>query len=209
MLCRAYKLELREMQESTGEFTGYASVFRVLNPYYDEVIEPGAFTQTLSHNGGRVPITADHGEWIGNGLDASEDDYGLAVHGKLEVGDVQAARERWALMRGMKSTGRAPGLSIGFRSIQSTKDAAGTTHRTEVALEEYAVTPWQSLEPATVGEMRTALSVPLRMGIITAEQYDQALAAARATPDARDAHEADFHSISAAIQKAIDSLRAA
>lgn len=201
MAIRSFKLELRELGASAGEFTGYASVFKVRNEYYDEVIEPGAFKQTLKHNGGKVPILADHMDWIGFGQEAHEDSYGLAVHGKLAVDDVALARERWALMQMSADAGRPAGMSIGFYPKQwrdERKDDQLTRHITEIQLLEYSITPFPSLEEAMVQDMRSAADMLYRRRIITAEQYEQALAAAGATPDAV-ADRAGLHLISEAL----------
>lgn len=109
-------------QENDGHFTGYASVFGVVDHHGDQVM-PGAFSKTLAkingkngkktnfpkmlwHHDSRYPIGVWH--------EIREDKHGLFVHGQLLL-DLQQGRETYALMQ----AGVLDGLSIGFRPVKS------------------------------------------------------------------------------------------
>lgn len=95
-----------------GEFSGYASVFGVLDSYGD-VVMPGAFTATLDDhkkNGTSPALLWQHNfdEPIGT-MTAEQDDTGLKIDGKLVL-DTQRGREAYALLK----AGALDGLSFGF-----------------------------------------------------------------------------------------------
>ncbi|WP_280361266.1 HK97 family phage prohead protease [Nocardia wallacei] len=82
-----------------GEFLAYASVFGDKDSYGD-VVQPGAFTDTLAAWEGKgIPIpllwghnTADPDFNLGAIIDASEDDHGLKVHGRLDMDSPKSAQ---------------------------------------------------------------------------------------------------------------------
>lgn len=126
-----------------GTFEGFASVFRELIPSYSEIVEPGAFTQTLNQNGGKVPVLWLHDpwDWIGMGQEAREETYGLYVRAKLPIADSGRAREGWALLKLANEVGRDAGLSIGFVPMKEDIDPDGIWHVREIALYEYSPCP--------------------------------------------------------------------
>jgi HK97 family phage prohead protease len=97
-----------KLDEKTGRFSGYASVFGGVDAYGDTIIK-GAFESTLRNNG-KPKMFFNH-EWsmpIGKWVTAKEDDHGLFVEGELTPGlglssDVGAALKH----------GTLDGLSIG------------------------------------------------------------------------------------------------
>jgi HK97 family phage prohead protease len=103
-------------------FSGYGAVFGNVDAYGD-VIQPGAFADTLAtaHRSGQYPaMLLQHGGW---GLDAesltpigiwtglAEDGHGLKVDGKLA--DTPRGCEVYALMK-MQPRSAITGLSIGY-----------------------------------------------------------------------------------------------
>src|ERR1700709_58346 len=79
-----------------GEFEGYGSVFGVVDGY-NEVVDKGAFLDSLKEFG--MPrLLLQHSTNMVGGiyLEASEDNIGLKLQGKLNL-DVQAARETYSL----------------------------------------------------------------------------------------------------------------
>ena len=103
-------------------FSGYGAVFGNVDSYGD-VIQPGAFSDTLaaSHKTGQFPaMLLQHGGWgmgaedmtpIGIWTSLSEDGHGLKVEGKLA--DTPRGREAYALMK-MTPRPAIDGLSIGY-----------------------------------------------------------------------------------------------
>ena len=166
-----FKLEIRDMQasESQGKLTGYATVFRVVNPYYNEVIDAGAFDKTLQETGGKVALHADHQHWIGMTTGASADRKGLLFDAEFAF-DVQAARERWALARMAFNLKRPAGLSQTFMAVLD-KMKDGIRHVTELKWLAVSVEApdFQSVNPALVTAMRSNIASYREAGIWTPE----------------------------------------
>lgn len=118
---------LREVKLAPSEsegmtFEGYGAVFGNVDAYGD-VIQPGAFADTLaaSHKSGIWPaMLLQHGGWgmgaqdmtpIGIWTGLSEDGHGLKVQGKFA--DTARGREAYALLK-MDPRPAIDGLSIGY-----------------------------------------------------------------------------------------------
>jgi hypothetical protein len=132
--------EIKEIDEVSGEFNGYAAAFGNIDLGGD-IIDKGAFKKTLRESKGRVPILADHNpsKQIGWNLEAEEDEKGLRVRGQLNL-DVQMAKERFSLMKqGLKLRAKS-GLSIGYNTIKAIPDEKNPQVRRlkEVKLWEYS-----------------------------------------------------------------------
>ena len=103
-------------------FSGYGAVFGNVDSYGD-VIQPGAFADTLaaSHKSGQFPaMLMQHGGWgigaddmtpVGIWTSLSEDGIGLKVEGKLA--DTPRGREAYALLK-MTPRPTIDGLSISY-----------------------------------------------------------------------------------------------
>lgn len=108
--------------EADMSFAGYGAVFGNVDAYGD-VIQPGAFAETLAQakSSGRWPamllqhggagISADDMTPIGIWTEMAEDGVGLKVEGKLA--DTPRGREAYALMK-MTPRPAIDGLSIGY-----------------------------------------------------------------------------------------------
>jgi uncharacterized protein len=105
---KSLDLELKAEGEE-GEFTGYGSVFEVVDSQGDKIAK-GAFTKSLMSRMPKMLWQHDMGEPIGKWTEAREDAKGLYLRGKLSLG-VARARDAYALMK----DGALEGLSIGFR----------------------------------------------------------------------------------------------
>lgn len=107
--------EVKECNQN-GEFSGYASVFHVIDHQGDKIL-PGAFQKHLiGKNFPKMLWQHDVSAPIGLWQEVREDEHGLFVKGKLLL-DVQKGREAYALMQ----AGVLDGLSIGFRVVQSAR----------------------------------------------------------------------------------------
>jgi HK97 family phage prohead protease len=110
---RAFPFHVKEIADS-GVFTGYASVFDVLD-YYRDVVRRGAFTKSIADwkaKGKLPPLLWQHDSRnpIGPHEDMYEDEKGLYVKGRLLVDDVPQARTAHALLKHKVISG----MSIGF-----------------------------------------------------------------------------------------------
>ncbi|PHM66714.1 primosome assembly protein PriA [Xenorhabdus sp. KJ12.1] len=106
-------LKIKSVSES-GEFEGYGSVFGVKDSY-DDIVLPGAFTNTLKHWGDKGSLPAllwQHrmDEPIGIYTDMKEDETGLYLKGRLLIEDDPLAKRAHAHMK----AGSLSGLSIGY-----------------------------------------------------------------------------------------------
>lgn len=110
---RDFELSVKSVGDD-GLFSGYGSVFGVLDSYR-EIVEPGAFAESLAEikaKGRPVPVLWQHrsGQPIGVYDKLVEDGKGLYAEGRLLVQDVALAKEALALMK----AGAVTGLSIGY-----------------------------------------------------------------------------------------------
>ena len=122
--------EIKDLDEETGVFTGYAATFSKRPDSYGDIIDPGAFKKTLKEDRNRIVILWNHDIWepIGKPLEIAEDTKGLLVKGQLTLG-VQRAREILALMK----DGVVSVMSIGFETIKQV-NMEGVRHLKELRL---------------------------------------------------------------------------
>lgn len=107
---RDFSLEVKEITEE-GRFSGYASVFDVIDRYDDEIVR-GAFAKSIAE---KMPVMLwqhDSAEPIGVYESIREDDIGLWIEGRLLL-DLEKGREAYILLKNQAIRG----LSIGFVPI--------------------------------------------------------------------------------------------
>ncbi len=106
-------LSLKSIQEN-GIFSGYASVFNIVDEQND-VILPGAFTETILKKTGKIKLLWQHRscEPIGNILEISENKVGLYITANLLL-DLQKAKEAYVMLK----AGTIDSLSIGYVPLQ-------------------------------------------------------------------------------------------
>jgi uncharacterized protein len=145
---KSFKLELKTLTEQ-GTFTGMASVFGVTDLGGD-VVEPGAFSRTLQHKGGEVPILFSHDtrQPIGLGR-VKETRSGLEISGELVLQSAKAM-EAYHLMK----KGVLKGLSIGYDSIRDTV-SDGVRHLHELKLFEVSLVVFPMNESALVTAVKS------------------------------------------------------
>ncbi len=115
-------LDIKSMDERSGEFVGYASVFGN-EDLGGDVVKHGAFSVSLTERPAqKVKMLYEHDPMqpIGRWLDLAEDNHGLRATGQLMINDLQKAREVHALMK----VGQIEGLSIGYRVRKASPDRA-------------------------------------------------------------------------------------
>lgn len=110
---RDFQFKVKDVSED-GLFSGYASVFGVLDSYR-EIVAPGAFAESLVKIAASemvLPALWQHmsSEPIGGYSSMTEDESGLHVEGFLLKEEVTRAREAFALMKRKIVSG----LSIGY-----------------------------------------------------------------------------------------------
>ncbi|MBO9437328.1 HK97 family phage prohead protease [Sulfitobacter sp. R18_2] len=149
-------LEIKALKDS-GEFEGYGSTFGGEPDSYGDVIAAGAYTETLAAHKSRGTMPKmfwqhDAGQPIGKWLDAEEDDKGLLMRGKLNMG-VQRGKEAYALLK----EGDIDGLSIGYRIKEYSVDTdSGVWTLEKLDLMEVSVVSIGANENATISSVKAA-----------------------------------------------------
>lgn len=144
-------LDIKAIEED-GTFTGYASVFGVLDSY-KEIVMPGAFAASLKkYPAAKVKMLWQHDrtEPIGVWTSFTEDAHGLKATGQLIL-DTAKGREAHALMK----AGAVDGLSIGFKTVRDSMDRAkGARLLHEVELREVSIVSFPANEESTVDSIK-------------------------------------------------------
>jgi len=129
---------------------GYASFFGEIDRGGDIVV-PGAYARSLERllsKGGQVKMLWQHdpAQPIGVWDEVRENDRGLYVKGRI-LDEVEKGREAAALI----NAGAIDGLSIGYRTVKSTKDDKGRRLLNELELWEVSLVTFPMLPSARVG----------------------------------------------------------
>lgn len=149
-------LSIKELGEK-GEFKGYASTFGGEPDSYGDVIAQGAYSESLADHKSKETMPKmfwqhNSSEPIGKWLDATEDDVGLLVTGKLNMG-VQRAREAYELLK----EGDIDGLSIGYRVKEFSVDTETDIYTLEkVNLHEISIVSIGANESATIESVKSS-----------------------------------------------------
>ncbi|KTQ96797.1 peptidase U35 [Aureimonas ureilytica] len=152
-------LQIKALEE-TGEFEGYGSTFGGEPDSYGDVVAPGAFAESLAQHkaAGTMPKMFwqhDAREPIGKWLEAREDDKGLLLKGRLNMG-VQRAREAYELLK----AGDIDGLSIGYRIKEYSVDTDTNIWTLEtLALHEVSIVSIGANDNATISSVKAAKAV--------------------------------------------------
>ena len=140
--------------DNQGVFTGYASVFGVVDDHND-VILPGAFRQSLenyerANSYPKLLWQHNYNQPIGIWEFIDEDDHGLYVEGRLIL-EVQQAKEAYALLRNKA----IDGLSIGYRVVESHKGSNTNTRMiTKIDLLEASIVTFPANQLAKIEVVR-------------------------------------------------------
>lgn len=149
---KSFTFKLKEVGDA-GEFSGYASVFDVVD-LQGERVKGSAFKRTLDHSGGRIPILWNHdpAEPIGVSTSMREDSHGLHIDGKLNL-ETQRGREAHSLLK----QGALKGLSIGYDVVKDTI-MDGVRDLVELKLWETSIVTFPANVQAGVSTIKTSIS---------------------------------------------------
>lgn len=129
METRDLRVDIKSLDEA-GVFTGRLATYNHVD-FGDDLIEPGAFTKTLSEGSAVIPLLWSHDQAQPLGtLELTDSASGLLCKGKL-VMSVPQAKIAYDLLK----VQAIKGLSIGYRAIKSTV-INGVRHLKEVRLFE-------------------------------------------------------------------------
>ena len=161
------ELKSRKNDENTMSFSGYGAVFGNLDAY-DDVIEPGAFSNSISNikASGRMPLMLEqHGGFsvsaqdltpIGVWTEIKEDPHGLYVEGQLA--NTARGKDIYELLK-MKALS---GLSIGYYindSYTDTINSKSVRHLTDIDLVEISVVSFPANKEARIEAVKTELTI--------------------------------------------------
>ena len=127
------KAEVKALDESTGIVEAYVSIFGNVDAA-GEIVEKGAFTESLKRKMPKVVHSHDWEQPIGTVLEAREDSKGLYVKMQLVL-EVQRAKDDYELMK----AGAIDEFSIGYGVDEATVDEKGIRHLIKLNL--YEVSP--------------------------------------------------------------------
>jgi hypothetical protein len=138
------EMDIQEVDDTkVGVIEGFASTYGNTDLGGD-VVEKGAFKQTLNHKQGIVPLLLDHGYNTRDvaGVAVLEDqEKGLYMKAEMPLDDPEVA-SAYKKIKFMLDRGAKMGLSIGYDTIKSMPGADGTRLLKEVALHEVSITPF-------------------------------------------------------------------
>ncbi len=151
--------EIKSFAATSGEFTGYASVFGN-EDLGGDVVKSGAFRASLAERpAGKIKMLYEHDplQPIGQWLDVAEDSHGLRATGKLMIEDLPKAREVHALMK----AGQLDGLSIGYRVREASRDRSNQRRYLEnVELREISAVLFPMNEMCDIEVVKSAIDQP-------------------------------------------------
>jgi len=159
---KVFKLDIKSLTDDNGDrsFTGYGSTFGNVDRVGD-IVEKGAFHKSLQQHKkeGTMPAMLLHHDMhrpIGVWSSMSEDDYGLAVEGKLTKG-VRDADEAYALLK----DGALHSMSIGYRVVKEEYNkSTGINHVHEISLHELSLVTIPANAAAVVGSVKNEDGTP-------------------------------------------------
>jgi uncharacterized protein len=125
-----------------GQFEAYVSTFGNKDRQ-DDIVERGAFADTLKETGGSVPILMGHitSRIVGFGISAEENERGLKVLGEFTL-ESDEGRNAYAIAQHAAKLGHKLGLSIGYRVRKDGAEfdeARGVRRLKSVDLYEYSI----------------------------------------------------------------------
>lgn len=143
-----FDFEMKEMNDSTGEFWGYSAVKGNVDLGGD-LIDDGAFTKTLLEKK-EFPLT-----WLHDVRDilgvsrVEEDSIGLKTHGVFNLA-VQSAREKYALLK----QGAITSMSFGYKAVKVMWEK-DVRRLKEIKLFEIALVPFGMNPLATISAVKS------------------------------------------------------
>jgi uncharacterized protein len=165
--------QFKALDEAHGIFSGYLAVFGNEDQVWadplatGDIIEPGAFTKTISDMRARqqsrvsaglpsgrylMPIFWEHDDKdpVGGFTALREDKVGLYFEAELDLDIEQGRRAYSGLTRGY-----IPGMSFGYFVVKAMYDPKGRRHLKELSVYEGTVTPIPMNDEALVMEIKS------------------------------------------------------
>ena len=147
---KSFNFEVKEIDDE-GKFSGYASVFDVID-FNGDIIIKGAFEKSIAEKTPLLLWQHDHGQPIGVFERINEDNKGLYVEGRLLL-DIEKAREVFILLKNRAIRG----LSIGYVSREWEWKNEGELVRVlkDIDLWEISLVSFPANEAALVDDIKS------------------------------------------------------
>lgn len=145
---KSIKFEVKS--DSSGVIEGYASRFNEVDRGGDIIVK-GAYAETLGRVKPKMLWQHDPSQPIGIWDEASEDDTGLYVRGRI-LDAVEKGREAKALVE----EGALDGMSIGYRTLKSGRDEKGNRLLQELDLWEVSLVTFPMQDTARIDSIKAA-----------------------------------------------------
>jgi HK97 family phage prohead protease len=160
---RDVQFEVKSLDDKTGEFSGYGSVFGVIDTYRD-VVQPGAFKASLERWSAKSKLPSmlwqhQMAEPIGVWTKMQEDDKGLYAEGRILLDAGEMEKRAYAHLK----AGSVSGLSIGYYLPAGGGEydpKADVYKLKEIDLIELSVVTAPANEEAQVDAVKAALESP-------------------------------------------------
>jgi len=152
---KAIALEVKA--DSEGRIEGYASRFGEMDQGGDMVVK-GAYANSIADRTPKMLWQHDPSQPIGMWDQASEDDTGLYVRGRI-LDTVEKGREARALIE----AGAIDGMSIGYRTLDADRDTNGARILKQLELWEVSLVTFPMLASARVDAIKAADMTPREM----------------------------------------------
>lgn len=136
--------------DDSGIFSGYASNFGNIDSHND-IIMPGAFSNVKDINNINLLWQHDKKKPIGKIIEITEDDSGLFVTAKLFTNSPYGSKAYKMLKKGILN-----GLSIGYRVMDSVRNAAQVRIIKDIDLYEISLVHFPSNDKSRVLEVKDA-----------------------------------------------------
>ena len=195
----------------SGVFSGYGSVFGVVDSYQDVVVA-GAFTESLKNRQPSLLWQHRSAEPIGVYTNVKEDNIGLHVEGQLALKTARGA-EAYELLK----MGALSGLSIGYMTREDSYDRVTNINTLKkLDLWEVSLVTFPANESARVTDIKSALEKITTLadaedylreaGGLSKSQAVGFIARVKASLTARSDSAAELDALAAAIQRNTDLL---
>ena len=126
-----------------GMVEGMASAYGMVD-FGGDTIAKGAYTQTIQHNGGSVPLLLDHSMLssdVAGVAYLADEEMGLGMKAEMDLRDPKV-KTVYDKIKFLADRGKKMGLSIGYRTVKADRSTDGTRVLKEIALHEISITPF-------------------------------------------------------------------
>lgn len=153
-----FKIDRAASSLTERVISGYASVFNVLIPSFNEIVDPGAFDRTLKERKDRVKVLWQHDPMKPIGLPSLLEEDAIGLKFTAQLANTASVRDEYMPLMLPDTDGRAvvDRTSIGFSIAQDRLDpATGVWHLMDCELYEFSPVTFPANEQAIITDARS------------------------------------------------------